>query len=170
MRALPTKIWQQFQLAVAGLSDEAPLRKVLEVVLLWVRVNCKYLTDEPFSMYGFDEIAKIDEEAMPVECSSFKAGDLRNFKSVVQRRQGRDVEAIARFVRDTVEELVTIEVDQQCPKCGAEVMRVFVGRKNGLLAYQCSVCGYAYYSDGSRVEGGGLEFAHERQLRELGLI
>lgn len=170
MRALPTNIWQQFQFAVAALSDEAPLREVLEVVLSWIRGNCKYLAVEPFSIYGFDEVAKIDEEAMPLEYSSFKMSDLINFKSVVQRRQARDVEAIARFLRDTVEELVTIEVDQQCPKCGSEGMRIFVGRHNGLLACQCNVCGYAYYSDGSRVEVGGLEFARERQLRELGLI
>lgn len=170
MRALPTKIWQQFQFAVANLSDEAPLRKILEVVLLWIRVNCKYLADEPFSIYGFDEIAKIDEETMPVDYSSFKASDLINFKSIVQRRQARDVEVIARFLRDTVEELVTIEVDQQCPKCESEGMRIFVGRHNGLLACQCNVCGYAHYADGSRVEVDGLEFARERQLREFGLI
>lgn len=64
---------------------------------------------------------------------------------------------------------MTVDVDQKCPNCKSERMRVFVGRHNGLLACQCKVCGRAHYSDGTRVVGG-LKFARERQLRECGLI
>lgn len=170
MRTLPIKIWHEFQSVVATLSDEAPLRQVLEVILFWIRSNYKHLAGEPFSVYGFDSFAKVDEREIPVEYSSFKVSDLINFKSVILKRQARDVEAIARLLRDTVEELATVEIDEQCPKCESEGMRVFIGKHNGLLAYQCNVCGYSNYSDGSRVESGGLEFASERQLRELGLI
>lgn len=170
MRTLPIKIWHEFQLAVATLSDEAPLRQVLEVILFWIRSNYKHLAGEPFSVYGFDSFAKVDEKEIPVEYSSFKVSDLINFKSVILKRQARDVEAIARFLRDTVEELATVEIDEQCPKCKSEGMRVFIGKHNGLLAFQCNICGYSHYSDGSRVESGGLEFASEMQLREFGLI
>ena len=170
MRTLPIKIWHEFQLAVATLSDEAPLRQVLEVILFWIRSNYKHLAGEPFSVYGFDSFAKVDEREIPVEYSSFKVSDLINFKSVILKRQARDVEAIARFLRDTVEELATVEIDEQCPKCKSEGMRVFIGKHNGLLASQCNVCGYSHYSDGSRVESGDLEFASEMQLREFGLI
>ncbi|KPW94386.1 MULTISPECIES: hypothetical protein [Pseudomonas syringae group] len=170
MRTLPIKIWHEFQLAVATLSDEAPLRQVLEVILFWIRSNYKHLAGEPFSIYGFDSFAKVDEREIPVEYSSFKVSDLINFKSVILKRQARDVEAIARFLRDTVEELATVEIDEQCPKCKSEGVRVFIGKHNGLLACQCNVCGYSHYSDGSRVESGGLEFASEMQLREFGLI
>ncbi|WP_038994208.1 MULTISPECIES: hypothetical protein [Pseudomonas] len=170
MRTFPVKIWRDFQLAVATLTNEAPLRQVLEIILFWIRSNYKYLAGEPFSVYGFDSFAKLNEREIPVEYSSFKVSDLINFKSVILKRQPRDVEAIARFLRDTLEELATVEVDKQCPKCESEGMRVFIGKHNGLLAYQCNVCGYSHYSDGSRVESGGLDFASEMQLRELGLI
>jgi hypothetical protein len=146
------------------------LRQVLEVILFWIRSNYKHLAGEPFSVYGFDSFSKVDEREIPVEYSSFKVSDLINFKSVILKRQARDVEAIARFLRDTVEELATVEIDEQCPKCKSEGMRVFIGKHNGLLACQCNVCGYSHYSDGSRVESGGLEFASEMQLREFGLI
>ncbi|WP_232924253.1 hypothetical protein, partial [Pseudomonas syringae] len=152
------------------LSDETPSRQVLEVILFWMRSNRKYLTGEPCSVYGFDSLAKIDEREIPVEYSSFKVSDLITFKSIVLKRQARDVDSIARFLRDTIEELATVEVDEQCPRCESEGMRAFIGKYNGLLAYQCNVCGYSNYSDGSRVENDGLEFASERQLRELGLI
>lgn len=170
MRTLPIRIWHEFQSVVATLSDDTPFRKVLEVILFWIKSNYKYLDCEPFSVYGFDCFAKVDEREIPVEYSSFNLSDLINFKSVVFKRQARDVESIARLLRDTVEELATVEVDEQCPKCESEGMRVFIGKHNGLLAYQCNVCGYSHYSDGSRVEIGGLELASERQLRELGLI
>lgn len=170
MRTLPVKIWNEFQSALATLSDEAPSREVLEVILFWIRSNYKHLAGEPFSVYGFEDLAKVDERGAPVECSSFKVSDLINFKGVILKRQARDVDAIARLLRDTVEELAAVEVDEQCPKCESEGMRVFIGKHNGLLAYQCNVCGYSHYSDGSRVESGGLEFASGAQLREFGLI
>lgn len=170
MRTLPIKIWAEFQLAVATLSDEASSRQVLEVILFWIRSNYRHLAGKPFSVYGFDSLAKIDEKEIPVEYSSFKVSDLINFKSIILKRQARDVEAIARFLRDTVEELATVEIDEQCPKCESEGMRVFIGKDNQLLACQCNVCGCSHYSDGSKVESGGVEFPSEMQLRGFGLI
>lgn len=79
MRALPTKIWQKFQFAVGALSDQAPRREILKLVLFWIRENYKYLAVEPFSTYGFDEISRIDEEVMPIDYSSFMASDVINF-------------------------------------------------------------------------------------------
>ena len=67
MRTLPIKIWHEFQLVVATLSDEAPLRQVLEVILFWIRSHYKHLAGEPFSVYGFDSFAKVDERKIPVE-------------------------------------------------------------------------------------------------------
>jgi len=151
MHTLPIKIWHEFQSVVADLSDEDPLRKVLEVILFWVKSNNKDLAGEPFSVYGFDNFSELYEKDIPVEYSSFRVSDLINFKSVVLKCQAGDVESIARFLRDTVEELATVEVDEQCPSCQSEGMRAFIGKHNGLLAYQCHVCGYSRYSDGSRL-------------------
>ncbi|WP_407311127.1 hypothetical protein [Pseudomonas sp. nanlin1] len=170
MRTVPIKIWHELQSVVESLSEEPPFRQVLEVILFWVRSNYKYLAGEPFSVYGFDNFVKLDGRQLPVEYSSFEMSDLINFKSAVLKRQSRDLDSIAMFLRDTIEELATIEVYEQCPRCESQGMRAFIGKHNGLLAYQCNVCGCAHYSDGSRVENGGLEFASERQLREFGLI
>lgn len=54
--------------------------------------------------------------------------------------------------------------------CNSEGMHVFIGKYNNLVAYQCNVCGHSQYSDGSKVEVGGLEFITERKLRDLKLI
>lgn len=170
MRSLPVCVWREFQLAVMLLSEESSLRDVLGVILSWIRGNYECFTVEPFSSYGFDEFSRVDENLMPVDCSSFLPGDITHFKKVILEYQPKEVESIARFLRDTMEALITVEVDRQCPRCESDGMRVFIGRHNGLLAYQCNVCGHSHYIDGSRVEIGGLEFASEVSLRSAGLI
>ncbi|WP_397380057.1 hypothetical protein [Pseudomonas sp.] len=152
------------------LSEESSLRDVLGVVLFWVRSNYKYFTVESFSNYGFDEFSHVNESMMPVDYSSFLPSDITRFKKVILEYQAKDVESIARFLRDTIEVLITVEVDEQCPRCESDGMRVFIGRHNGLLAYQCNVCGHSHYIDGSKVEVGGLEFVSEVVLRNIGLI
>lgn len=168
MGGLPIKVWSEFQSAVSVLADEAPSRQVLELILCWIRSNYQHFACEPYTTYRFDKVVKIDEREMPVDRSCFKAADLVNFKKIILNRQPREGEAIARFLRDTIEELITVEVDEQCPSCKSDGVRIFIGRYNGLPAYQCSVCGYSHYSDGSRVKGDELDFASEMQLRELG--
>lgn len=170
MRSLSPKIWYELQSAVTNMSGKSSARDMLDVILLWLRRNYDYFSVEPFTSYGLYELSNVDEKLMPVEFSTFRLSDLAHFKSVILRYKAKDVEAIARFLRDTLEELVTIEIDEQCPSCDSHGMRIFIGKQNGLLAFQCNVCGHAYYSDGSKVEAGGLDFVSEVRLRELGLI
>ncbi|MDD1020245.1 hypothetical protein M5G24_14625 [Pseudomonas sp. TNT2022 ID1048] len=170
MRSLPMHVWRELQSAVMLLSEESSLRDVLVVILSWVRGNYKYFTVEPFSSYGFDEFSHVNENLMPVDYSSFSPSDIAHFKKVILEYQAKEAESIARFLRDTMEALITVEVDKKCPRCESDGMRVFIGRHNGLLAYQCNVCGHSHYIDGSKVEVGGLEFADEVKLRNIGVI
>ncbi|WP_081673817.1 hypothetical protein [Pseudomonas cremoricolorata] len=170
MRSLPVHVWRELQLAVMPLSEESSLRDVLGVVLLWVRGNYRFFAVEPFLSYGFDEFSHVNERLMPVDYSSFLSSDITRFKKVILKYKAKDVESIARFLRDTIEVLITVEIDKQCPRCESDGMRVFIGRHNGLLAYQCNVCGHSHYIDGSKVEVGGLEFVSEVILRNVGLV
>jgi hypothetical protein len=152
------------------LDENSSLKEVLGMVLSWLRGNYKYFTVEPFSTYGIDEFSHVDENLMPVEFSSFLPSDIAQFKKVIFGYQANEAESIARFLRDTMEALITVETDKQCSRCQSDGMRIFIGRYNGLLAYQCNVCGHSYYSDGSKVGGGELEFVTEKRLRELNMI
>lgn len=170
MRYLPVRVWRDFQMAVMPLSEESSLREVLSVILSWIRGNCKCFEFEPFSEYGFDDFLHVKEDLMPVGYSSFLPGDINHFKDIVLKYRSKDVEGVARFLRDTLEALMTIEVEVECPNCEFGAMRVFIGRNKKILAYQCDVCGCSRYIDGSRVEINGLEFATEDDLRSFGLI
>lgn len=170
MRSLPVYVWRELQLAVTLLDENSSLRETLGVVLSWIRGNYKYFTVEPFSTYGIDEFLHVDENLMPVEFSSFLPSDIAKFKKVIFGYQSNEAESIARFLRDTMEALITVETDKQCPRCQSDGMRIFIGRYNGLLAYQCNVCGHSSYSDGYKVGGGELEFVSEKRLREFNMI
>lgn len=170
MRTLPVYVWRELQMAMTLLDEDSSLREALGVILLWIKGNYNYFTVEPFSTYGIDEFSHVDESLMPVEFSSFPPGDIAHLKKVIFGYQANEVEPIARFLRDTMEALVTIEADRQCPKCQSDGMRIFVGKYNRLLAYQCNICGHSTYSDGSKVCSGELEFVSEKRLRELNII
>ncbi|WP_246356623.1 hypothetical protein [Pseudomonas gingeri] len=86
---------------------------ILELILLWLRRNYGCFAVEPFSAYNFDELSNVNEKLMPVEFSAFGIGDIAHFRKVILGYQAKDVEAIARFLRDTIEELITIEIDGQ---------------------------------------------------------
>ncbi|WP_055137388.1 hypothetical protein [Pseudomonas corrugata] len=170
MRPLPVHVWRKFQSAMAQLHEGSSSRETLEVILSWIRDGYRYFTVEPFSVYGFDEFSQMDEGAMPVEFSSYLPSDLAHLKKVILEYQSKDVEFIAQFLRDTLEALITVELDKQCPDCKSDGVRIFIGKHNGLLAYQCNVCGRSHYSDGSKVGRGELEFVSAKKLREFNVI
>jgi len=78
------------------------------VVLSWIRGDYKCFTVEPFSTYRFDEFSHIDENLMPVEFSSFLLSDIAHLKKVIFGCQANETEAIARFLRETLEQLMSI--------------------------------------------------------------
>ena len=170
MPSLPVYVWRELQLAMTLLDENSSLREVFVVVLSWIRGDYKCFTVEPFSTYRFDEFSHIDENLMPVEFSSFLLSDIAHLKKVIFGCQANETEAIARFLRDTLEQLITVEVDRKCPRCLSDGMRIFMGRYNGLLAFQCNVCGHSTYSDSYKVGSGELEFVNEKKLRELNMI
>lgn len=170
MNSIPVRVWRELQLAVVWLNESSSLRDVLGVILLWIRNNAMLAESEPFSIYGFNGFVEVDESSMPVEFSSLRCSDISHIKKSILSYEPKNVESIARFLRDTLEALITIEVNEECPRCENDWMRVFIGRNNGLLAYQCNVCGCSRYSDGTKVEVGGLVFANQEQLRGFGLI
>ncbi|MBP5100943.1 hypothetical protein [Pseudomonas protegens] len=170
MKSIPASVWRELQLAIAQFSDNASLRDFLDVLLSWVRGNSKLMELESFSLYGFKEFIEVDEDSMPIGFSSVTHGDIAHFKKAILGYSSRDAESIARFLRDTLEALITVEVNEKCPNCENDWMRAFIGRNNGRLAYQCDVCGCSRYSDGTRVEAGGLVFVSEEKLRGFGLI
>ena len=167
---IPTALWAEFQASVTALGENPDRRAFLALILDWIRKNPKIFNTEPFTNYGICDFAKIHEDEMPVEYSAFVADDFRHFKETITRYDTRKTDSIARFIRDTLEELITIEVDRQCPNCHSNFMLAFTGRQKMMLAFVCKVCGHSHYSDGGAVGTDTLDYASADDLRQAGLI
>lgn len=169
MRPLPVHAWRKLQLTVVQLHEKSSSREIFDVLVLWLRENHEHLNAEPFSTYGINAFSLIDESSMPIEFSSFVLSDLIHVKKTILEYLPKDVESIARFLRDTMESLMTVELDKQCPNCQSDGMHVFIGKQSGRLVFQCGICGHSHYADGSKVQEA-LDFASKKKLRELKLI
>lgn len=169
MRPLPVYVWRKLQMAVMQLHGHSSVRDILGVLVLWLRESHQYLDAEPFSTYGINEFSLVDESSMPIEFSSFVLNDLTHVKKAILTYLPKDVESIARFLRDTLESLITVELDKQCPNCQSDGVRVFIGKQSGRPVFQCGICGRSHYTDGSKVQEA-LDFANEKKLRELKMI
>ncbi len=169
MRSLPMHVWRKLQIAVIQLDERSSSREIFGVFVLWLRENHEHFDAEPFLTYGINYFSLVDESLMPIEFSSFLLSDLIHVRKTILKYEPKDVESIARFLRDTLEGLITVELDKQCPNCQSDGMRAFIGKQNGLLAWQCGVCGHSHYADGSK-EREGLDFLSEKKLRELKVI
>ncbi|MEZ2126792.1 MULTISPECIES: hypothetical protein [unclassified Sinorhizobium] len=112
----------------------------------------------------------MNEKQLPVASSAMTSGDILHFRTVILKYKEGDLDAIARFLRDSFEEIAILEIDKECRNCGSWGMKVYVGHSNELLAYECKVCGYSEYSDGTKVKGERLDFADIDRLEKSGLI
>jgi hypothetical protein len=164
------EVWREFQSAVDKLNEKSTPREVLGIMLAWLRSRHDFFTKQPFCNYGFAQIMKMKEESLPVEYSRL---DILHFKKIIlsyDYASAKNVESIAGFLRDSIEELVTLEVEKQCPNCESWDMVFYVGKYNGLLAYVCRVCGHSRYLDGSKVGTDELDFVYNNKLKEVGMI
>ncbi|MDM9645787.1 hypothetical protein [Rhizobium sp. S163] len=170
MRKLPKSIWIDFQRSVSGLNDKSSPREVLETVLNWLRNNEEMLSDGPFAAYGFGRFIAMDEHKLPVQHSSMIPSDIPHFRDIILRYNEYDLEPIARFLSDTIEEIVVLQVARPCQNCGFNSMKVYTSSFTGLLAFECSVCGYAEYSNGVKIQSDRLDFADTLTLEAAGLL
>jgi hypothetical protein len=170
MRTLMPSQWIEFQKTVAAMGDNSSPREILNTILNWLRRYSEIFSSEPFASYGFYRFLLLKEENCPVKKSSMHGVEFENFKKIIKKYRTKDTESIARYLRDTLEILVVMEVDRQCPRCGCWGMGVYKNSQDGRIAFECRQCGFASYLDGSRVSANELTFASNDDLRNTGLM
>lgn len=170
MKALLQTQWVEFQDSIAAMDDNSSARQILNVILSWLRQYPQVFLNHPYSDYAFDRFGSLVEADCPVERSPMHGAEFVAFKRIIANTRVRDAESIARYLRDTLETLVLLEVDRQCPRCQNCIMHVYKNRYDGRTAFQCRQCGFAHYLDGSRVGANELTFAFNEDLHRAELI
>lgn len=168
---IPATLWTGFKASVIALGNNPSRREILALILDWTRKNSKLLDTEPFASYGLMNFINLNEGEMPVEHSAFTNDDFRHFKETISKYNPDKTDSIARFIRDTLEELIVIEVDKTCPNCHSDFMLVFLSKQKMELALVCKICGHSNYLDGSAIgEADKLDYASRDSLWRAGLI
>lgn len=170
MKKLMRNQWDEFQRAIAAMYDNALPRDIANAILTWLRQYPETFLNGPFSDYSFDRFLSLQEEDYPVEVSRMRDAEFINFKKIIKKYSAEDAESIARFLRDTLETLVVLMVDKQCPRCEASEMGIYKNSEDGRIAFECRQCGFANYLDGAKVGTKKLTFALTENLHEAGFI
>lgn len=170
MRKLMRSQWTEFQNAIAAMDDNSSPRAILSVILSWLRKYPETFSTGEFSVYGVNRFLELREENCPVETSPMHGDEFAHFRNIIKKYGQNDIESIARYLRDTLETLVVMEADRQCPRCERWGMGIYKNSNDGRMAFECRQCGFAVYSDGSRVGANELTFASTENLNGIDLI
>jgi len=170
MKTLISRQWTEFQKTVAAMADNSSSREILNTILNWLRRYPEIFSGEPFVAYRFDRFLVLKDENCPVETSSMRGVEFEHFKKIINKYRCEDTENIARYLRDTLETLIVMEVERECPRCGGWGMGVHKNSQDGRMAFECRQCGFASYIDGSRVSANELSFASNDDLRNAGMM
>lgn len=170
MKALLPSAWTELQRTVSAMPESSDPREILSTLLTWLAKNSETVCDEPFLSYGLDRFLGLDIDSYPFDMSSMRGAEFEHFKKVIKRYSSEDAENIARYLRDTLESLIVLEVDRQCPRCESWGMGAYKDCRDERIIFECRQCGFASYSDGVRASHAETTFSSIEDLRKVGLI
>jgi RNase P subunit RPR2 len=136
-----------FQNRWFGLLHELPDEKLsaselLSVLLNFLR-NCSLaLDEEPFFLYGLNQFSTLHAEDYPVEFTSSSDAEVRHMIAVLKRNETSSARSIAQLLRDTLEQLLVVEFDRDCPRCASNGMGIFKNHSDDRVALLCKQCGW----------------------------
>jgi predicted RNA-binding Zn-ribbon protein involved in translation (DUF1610 family) len=149
MNAMPFVTYRDLVSTFFSMDDGATGRDVVSSIVGWVERNSTTLVGSPYADY------RRDVDRIKRRVSEFKPSD---------------VMAMCQFLRDLMEELVVVEVDKTCIRCGESYMLAYSAVSMYAIVYQCVACGFSCFSDGSDLSGEGVRFLTEQELVSEGFV
>jgi hypothetical protein len=169
MARLPDDLRSSLVLLLASVAPDDGGRGVVEALLQWMAKCGNEVRTEPFLSYGFNSIADMTGRASEYPLADISEADVDRISSRASRLANASDEVIAQFVRDLMEELIAVEFDRVCCRCGETYMRAYIGVSRSLPAFQCDTCGYGEFLDGSSLSGESLKFISLKEMDAYGL-
>ncbi|MCZ7843067.1 MULTISPECIES: hypothetical protein [Stenotrophomonas maltophilia group] len=157
---------------ISGLSsvnNNSGARGVVEALIQWVMECEGEVRREPFLSYGFDLIVNMDGRLDEYPFAEIGEADVGRVHSRATQLRNASDDGVAQFVRDLMEELVAVEIDRVCSRCGEAYMRAYMGLISFTPAFQCDVCGYGEFLNGSALRGERLRFITLKELESFGI-
>lgn len=169
MKILPSQ-WMDFQKMVAVMPNDSEPIEVLKSILRWLMDNSEIILSEPFLSYKLGRFLDLQLDCYPVDMSSIRGAEFDHFKKVIKKYNSQDAESIARYLRDTLESLVVLEVDKDCPKCEHWGVGAYKSCHDERIVFECRQCGYVFDADSANESTDEFTFASIEDLRRAGLL
>ena len=147
-------------------SETLSAIELLRVLLQFLSECPEALSEGPFLAYGLKQFATLRAEDYPIEFTSSSEAEVSHLIAVIKRSKHKKADGIAMLLRDTLEQLLVVESDRNCPQCASGGMGIFKSGFDGRLALMCKHCGNDIYLDGSKREAGALVVATTADLRD----
>lgn len=169
MARLPDNLRSGLVQLLAAVAPNDGGRGVVEALLQWMEKCGDEVRREPFLSYGFNLIADMKGCVSEYPVADIGGADVDRISSRSARLESASDEMIAQFVRDLMEELIAVEFDRVCRRCGETYMRAYIGVSRSLPTFQCDTCGYGEFLDGSSLSGELLKFISLKEMDAYGL-
>ncbi len=143
---------------------------VFSILSCWLKENYNALEEKPFSLYNLRMYANLELESYPVELSGFDYYDFKAFKNHIQKYSLQDMESFARLIRNVLESLIVLRIDEDCLRCGYMSLGIYKDISSGSLIYECKNCGMAIFADTQGVVGSVIAFATKSDLLRWKII
>ena len=169
MNKLFRKEWSHFLIQLNAVDDISP-RRLFEMIEQFLENCSPILNNEPFEKYSLKSFLGLRFDDYVEDHGRYRKSDAEHFVWFVTNMKKISESLIAQTLRDTLEAILVFESERSCQRCKKPGMGVFKNEENGRLVYLCSVCGWAEYTDGLRIELGEVEIAKLVDLKDAGLI
>ena len=170
MNAMPFVTYRDLVSTFFSMDDGATGCDVVSSIVGWVERNSTTLVGSPYADYGFGMILMMAGSVDNYRFGYFDRRDVDRIKRRVSEFKPSDVMAMCQFLRDLMEELVVVEVDKTCIRCGESYMLAYSAVSMYAIVYQCVACGFSCFSDGSDLSGEGVRFLTEQELVSEGFV
>lgn len=162
--------WAEFKQTILTMDNASPPSSILHEILTWLRNYPDMASNKSFKLFRIDQYITLDEKNYPICKSSLRDADFEALKRNVERHQANNVDGIAMLLRDALERLLVLDLDEPCPNCKQYGLGIYYDKQDKRIAYECNRCGFAKYLDGSKVPDNRLTFATNDDLRNAGLL
>ncbi|NHZ38367.1 hypothetical protein [Massilia rubra] len=166
MRKLMKHQWHDLRDQLLRLDDHAGPEVIFKTLVAGFRKYRPQFSSGPFAYLRFARYFSMQAADYPVAQSTMRDAEFRHFKKCILRYDvWSDLNSIAGLLSETMERLLTLHIEQCCPRCRHEDFATYQSVATGQLVIQCAVCFHVEGRNSDAYAGGAITFASAADLR-----
>jgi Zn ribbon nucleic-acid-binding protein len=162
------KAWNDFRSIILDIEQDDALLSIFTKISEFYLANKRYFPLDLINLYKIDELVNIDPEDYPILRSESTPSCFKNLLSINPSK----AETVLMFIRDSLWEIIVLNVDIQCPHCSQEIgLSALFDVETEIVVLECIQCGHIQTTDNQPYETPNiLHVAKTKDLIAAGLL